>query len=148
MPLNPKIDPSINRIFDANINRAKEGLRVCEEITRFLLNRKDLTLQLKGLRHNIDSAVKLLPSYSSLLQQRDSLQDIGKNIHLYELKRKSIADIFFANLQRIKESLRVLEEFSKLIDTKVALKFKKLRYKTYEIEKESASLIVPLCNRG
>jgi len=135
----------VKRIIDANINRVKEGLRVCEEITRFILNSRSLTLALKEARHEIDTALKNLAAKGELLQERLSSSDVGKNIRVNELKRGSLGDIFFANIQRAKESARVLEEFSKLINTGASLKFKKVRYKIYAIEKKAALRISALC---
>ena len=127
----------INRIIDANINRLKEGLRVCEEITRFILNNARLTSDFKKIRHNLDSITKRLPEKSKLLKSRDALKDIGKNIYINELERWDAQDIFFANIQRTKESVRVLEEFSKLISKSIALDFKKIRYSLYDIERRT-----------
>jgi len=129
---------AINRILDANINRAKEGLRVCEEITRFILNNRKLTSEFKNIRHKIEAVVKDMPgSLSDRLEARVSGRDVGREIYASELKRKDLGDIFFANIQRVKESIRVLEEFTKLINTKSAVKFKSLRYEVYEIEKKT-----------
>lgn len=127
---------NINRIFDANLNRASEGLRVCEEITRFILESRAETSYLKKIRHEINSLAKALPAKKDLAKGRNSKNDIGKNIYANELKRGNIEDIFLANIQRVKESIRVLEEFSKLINTHIAIRFKKIRYNTYEIEKK------------
>lgn len=139
---------TINRIIDANINRAKEGLRVCEEITRFIVLSHQLTSRLKKIRHRIDTVVKGFPgSLAALLKERESLKDVGRNIYINELKRKNFQDIFFANIQRVKESIRVLEEFTKLVNKNSALKFKKIRYDIYEIEKKVAQRIARLCNR-
>lgn len=133
----PKTD-KINRIIDANINRVKEGLRVCEEITRFILESRILTAEFKKTRHEIDSIIEKLPAKTELIKDRDSLKDVGLNIHLAsEFKRNGYIDIFFANVQRIKESVRVLEEFSKLKDINLAVRFKKIRYTIYEIEKKA-----------
>ena len=142
MPRHFKID-SANRIIDANINRAKEGLRVCEEITRFILESRQLTSELKKIRHRIDALTKKLPLNSTdLLKGRESRRDVGKNIYINELKRKTLPDIFFANIQRVKESIRVLEEFTKLINRNIAVGFKQIRYDIYEIEKRAAARIV------
>jgi thiamine-phosphate pyrophosphorylase len=123
------------RVIDANLNRAKEGLRVCEEVTRFILNNQSLTDIFKDLRHKIDTRARKIYSTGKLLNYRESLSDVGRlNFHA-ELGRDNCKDIFFANIQRVKESLRVLEEFSKLVDSRGALGFKQLRYKVYEIEK-------------
>ena len=135
---------TINRIIDANINRAKEGLRVCEEITRFILESRRLSFQFKRIRHKIEFTLKGLPVNFSLLKGRDSLKDVGRTIHAFELKRRNFKDVFFANLQRVKESVRVLEEFAKLKSHKAALYFKKIRYELYEIEKTAAKKISSL----
>lgn len=138
---------SINRIIDANINRTKEGLRVLEEIARFILESPSLTSNFKRIRHKINTAIGHLPRHLLLLQARESRTDVGKNIYINELKRKNYRDIFFANVQRVKESVRVLEEFSKLMDRRAAVEFKKIRYDIYEVEKKAAGKIAALCNR-
>lgn len=136
-----KISNGVYRIIDANINRAKEGLRVCEEITRFILNSRNLTTQFKDIRHRIDKILKYLPPDIKLLKDRASLKDAGQKIYINELKRKDYQDIFFANMQRVKESVRVLEEFAKLIHKNTAIKFKDLRYDIYELEKRALKKI-------
>ncbi len=127
---------AIYRIIDANINRAKEGLRVCEEIARFSLGNRSFTAGLKRLRHAIDKALTQMPACAcDLLNYRNSRTDVGRRLSAHELKRKDVQDIFYANIQRVKESMRVLEEFSKLLNRKCALRFKKIRYSVYQIEK-------------
>jgi len=135
-----------NQIIDANINRLKEGLRVCEEIARFILKNRALTKEFKKIRHKIDILSKKLISPAVLVKSRCILSDVGRDIHILELERKSYQDILYANLQRAKESLRVLEEFSKLTNKNIALKFKKLRYTLYEMEKRIIKKIGTLCN--
>jgi len=83
-----------------------------------------------------------------LLKERKSLSDIGKDIYIHELKRKDYRDIFYANMQRVKESLRVLEEFSKLLNSNCAKRFKKIRYNIYEIEKITERRIISLRKRS
>lgn len=128
----------IYRIIDANINRAREGLRVCEEISRFILENRNLTARYKKIRHKLELIFKSYLKNGSLLTERYSRKDLGKNIIEGELNRKCIADIFFANIQRTKEAMRVLEEFSKLKNQSVAVACKNIRYEIYEIEKKSA----------
>ena len=137
---------SIKRIIDANINRLKEGLRVCEEIARFIIESHSLTSDFKRIRHEIDRLVKNVSGNTrlALISERDSLRDVGKNINTKELSRGNYQDIFFANMQRAKESARVLEEFSKLSNKNVAIRFKKIRYDIYEVEKKTAKRISPL----
>jgi thiamine-phosphate pyrophosphorylase len=137
----PKPDrfKGLYRIIDANINRVKEGLRVCEEVTRFVLDDRKLTSGLKKIRHRIDSISEGLRKDPRLIWQRDSRTDVGLKVKIQsELNRRNVADIFCANIQRVKESVRVLEEFSKLHDLKAALGFRKIRYNIYELEKKVA----------
>lgn len=136
------MDKGISRIIDANLNRLLEGLRVCEEITRFIVLDKNLTSRFKNLRHNITGlSGKWKIKDTCLLDSRDSLKDIGKPSIKEELKRRNCQDIFFANVQRAKESARVLEEFSKLENKRISAGFKDIRYRLYQIEKDSASKI-------
>jgi hypothetical protein len=125
-------------IIDANINRAKEGLRVCEDIARFFIGSKKLSSELKSIRHLVDScAILLSRDYSTLLKSRNSGTDAGRRIkNKNEFKRAGLNEILTSNFKRAEESLRVLEEMSKLTCVKAALGFKELRYKTYEAEKK------------
>jgi len=143
LPNNSKTK-AINRVIDANINRVKEGLRVCEEITRFILDNRNLTAEFKKIRHRTDAILKYLPSNTELIKKRQSLTDVGRKIYVNELKRKNYRDIFFANIQRVKESTRVLEEFTKLINKNIAVRFKGLRYDIYEVERKVAKIISPI----
>ncbi len=122
------------RMVDANFNRAKEGLRVCEDVCRYGFDRKTLTKQLKDLRHGLTSTVESL-NIRELLTARDIQSDVGRGSTVSEFKRESLQDVFYANAQRVKESLRVLEEVTKLLDPRCARKLKELRYKFYALEK-------------
>ena len=124
------------RILDANFNRAKEGLRVCEDICRYVWDDKVLTRLFKDTRHDLTkalSAVNILKALAS----RDIGSDVGKATTASETGRKDLDQVFWANAQRIKESLRVLEEILKLIDVQAALQVKSLRYRIYAIEQKS-----------
>jgi len=127
----------IYRVLDANLNRAAEGMRVCEEVTRFILNDRQLTTLFKNIRHQIFKISGVLMR-EKLIKRRESQQDVGRSLFYGELKRSSYQDIFFANMQRVKESIRVLEEFYKLVDKNTAIKLKKIRYHAYEVEKKVA----------
>ena len=131
-----KIDErKLLRIIDANFNRAKEGLRVCEDICRFILDDPAQTRQFKTLRHRLSAVIAALP-LGKLIECRNIDGDVGKKSTAVELKRKNISDIFYANSQRIKESLRVLEEFTKLLNRTLAEDLKKIRYQIYALEKK------------
>ncbi len=126
----------IYRIIDANLNRSREGLRVCEEIARFVLNDKSLTNEFKRLRHRITNCIRYYPAQlKEIVSARDSEGDIGRPKDPLERKRCNWKEISLANLERVKESLRVLEEFSELLDKKIADRFKRFRFKAYDIEK-------------
>ncbi|MGD9393935.1 MAG: thiamine phosphate synthase, partial [Dehalococcoidia bacterium] len=58
------------RIIDANLNRAGEGLHLLEEIARMVLNDAALTQQLKAIRHEILKGD--LAFNQPLVQSRDS----------------------------------------------------------------------------
>lgn len=133
--------PEIYRIIDANLNRSREGLRVCEDVARFVLNSKALTCDLKEVRHAIsDIAKRSCKGLNALPDSRDADGDVGGRSSMKsEMGRKSTVDIFAANIERVKESLRVLEEFFKLIDRKASIKFCNLRFRVYSIEKKALS---------
>jgi hypothetical protein len=129
------------RIIDANFNRSREGLRVCEEVTRLVWNSPALTRELKSVRHGITDILKSdRAAFKILFKARDVRSDVGrKERQKSEMRRLDYSDIFSANIERAKESLRVLEEFFKLINKDDSAKFTKLRFKVYEIEKKALS---------
>ncbi|HAH21412.1 MAG: hypothetical protein A2Y00_03940 [Omnitrophica WOR_2 bacterium GWF2_43_52] len=134
------MDKGILRIIDANYNRVLEGIRVCEEITRFVLSARLLTASFKYTRHTIVATMKKWHIQKhALLDSRNSQNDVGKPSARAELTRLDYKDIFYANIQRSKESVRVLEECAKLNNKAIARLFKDIRYRLYEIEKKTHS---------
>jgi len=129
------------RIIDANYNRSKEALRVIEDIFRFLWEDKKLFRKAKLLRHSLTDSLKNRIIFKEMITQRDSYKDIGKLVDNLELQRKNIEDILYANFQRAKESIRVLEEIFKIIDKKIVYKFKSIRYNLYSLEKSVSKKI-------
>lgn len=123
----------IYRVIDANYNRAKEGLRVCEDVCRFFLNETGFTKEYKTLRHQLSVVVGKL-HIIEVITSRNITGDVGKSSISGELKRKKVEDIYYANSQRAKESIRVLEEFAKLINVRLAQAMKKIRYEVYGLE--------------
>ncbi len=123
----------IKRIIDANLNRAREGLRVVEDIARFVLNDKQTTQAIKNMRAEISIIQK---KHKEFLNFRNTELDVGVKLsNTNENNRNSMEDIVEANIKRVEESLRVLEEMFKFLDKEAALTFKDLRYKSYTIEK-------------
>ncbi len=140
----------IYRILDANFNRAREGFRVCEEIARFVLDEKRLTQKLKASRHKLSDILKRLPpeSRQQLLAARAVTTDVGQDYSPLEGGRSHVEALFLANIQRCKESLRVLEETSKCVDDKAPKQIKKIRFETYDIEKRVVPKLVALRDNG
>jgi len=120
----------IERLIDANLNRLKEGLRVVEDICRYVHNDTTLTPQIKTLRHQLQSAYS-----KERLTHRDIEGDTQKSSRKSELTRTSLDDLVIANFSRTQESARVLEEVFKLNSIELSELFKQLRYKLYAIEK-------------
>ena len=131
-----KIDKeAVYRILDANGNRTKEALRVCEDIARFILNDRQSTLAYKDIRHRMAGIYKKIGIFTKdAIKARNITEDVGRKTTTMELRRRQAKDIFFANSQRIKESVRVLEEFTKLLNKSSAVDLKKIRYRTYDLE--------------
>ena len=130
---------AIKRVADANLNRAREGLRVVEDIARFVLDNEQLTNFAKNMRSEISILQKKHKDFISL---RETESDVGVKLEsVNEKRRDSIEDIVLANIKRTQESLRVLEEIFKLIDEESSLKFKALRYNSYILEKNTIESI-------
>lgn len=136
------MDKGVYRIIDANLNRVMEGIRVSEDIIRFSSNNETLTVRLKNLRHDVFEAIKELRKehLEELVSSRD-INDVGIRSTDSEKTRENLVDLFLANTQRGKESLRVLEEVLKLFDTDLSQKFKTFRFTLYEIEKAAVKEI-------
>ena len=118
------------RLLDANLNRLREGIRVVEDIYRYIFNDKETATQLKTLRHN--SRINI---YKELLDSRDIKNDVLKVSTSSEQNRTDLNSILIANFKRAQESARVLEEFGKLIDIETSENFKNIRYELYHLEK-------------
>ncbi len=140
------MDKGVYRIIDANLNRVMEAIRVSEDIIRFSSNNEALTQKLKDLRHKVFEAIKDLRKehLEELVSSRD-LNDVGRKSSESEKRREDLVDLFLANTQRGKESLRVLEEVLKLFDQDLSQKFKRFRFKLYEIEKTAVKDLENIC---
>lgn len=119
------------RLIDANLNRLKEGIRVVEDISRFILNNGEIARTLKEIRH---LATPQNNESSKYLKFRNVSGDPLKKSLQSENKRTNINDILIANLKRGQESARVLEESFKLLDIEESEKYKHIRYKLYDLE--------------
>ena len=122
--------------MDANFNRTKEGLRVCEDLCRYNWGQRTLTRAFKDVRHELTNIIEVLDIQKALVA-RYIQGDVGRTTTVSESKRKDMNSIFWANSQRVKESLRVLEEVTKLIDAGISSRLKVLRYKVYALEQKA-----------
>jgi thiamine-phosphate pyrophosphorylase len=138
----------VERILDANLNRAREGLRILEEWCRFGLEDEALTTECKDMRQILGRWHA--PSFKAA---RDTAQDVGTAItHAQEVRRGDLSQLLQANLGRVQEALRSLEEYSKLSTGVVVAEgvatgvlasgdgeqmnavMKQLRYRVYQLE--------------
>ena len=117
------------RLIDANLNRLREGIRVVEDIFRYVYNDKQTATALKKLRH-----LSRLENYIELLETRDVKNDVLRNSIKSEQNRTDLYSILIANFKRAQESSRVLEEFCKLISIEDSENFKYIRYELYNLE--------------
>lgn len=126
---------SARRIFDVAANRAVEGLRAIEDFTRLHLNDRNLSEQLKTARHRLVEFWAAIQGGNGL-QFRDILNDVGTTIETeQEFRRQGLIQIVLANFARLKQSLRSMEEYSKLLDPCISRQLEQLRYLSYSLEK-------------
>lgn len=117
------------RLIDANLNRLREGIRVVEDIFRYVYNDKNTAIKLKKLRH-----LARTENFTELLETRDVENDVLRSSIKSEQNRDDLYSILIANFKRAQESSRVLEEFTKLTSIKDSENFKYIRYELYSLE--------------
>ncbi|HVS73527.1 MAG TPA: thiamine phosphate synthase [Phycisphaerae bacterium] len=133
---------SILRMLDANANRAREALRVLEDVARFALNDAPLSEDLKRLRHDLAGALAALPMDQAMLV-RDTPHDVGTSISTpAEGRRESLSAIATAAGKRLSEALRSMEECAKTLNTHAAKTIERLRYRGYTLEQALARIAV------
>ncbi|XUX01368.1 MAG: thiamine phosphate synthase [Dehalogenimonas sp.] len=126
------------RIIDANLDRATEGLRVLEDIARFVLDDASLSGELKTLRHSIHQACPDIAK--ELVSARDTVGDVGRKVEHRKEAELDLMDTVSANSRRVEQSLRVLEEISRtpgMVPNGTV--FEEARYAMYSFEKELIS---------
>lgn len=141
------------RMIDANLNRSSEGLRVLEDVARFILNDAELCQRLRTLRHDLARETESLNI--GLLSQRDSEHDVGhphpiqfppeeREPNMKTTSLQGLLDLVTANAKRVEESLRVLEELAKLPEISPVLNsasFEQARFALYNLERDLISRI-------
>ena len=125
---------AVARILDANLNRAREGLRVGEELARFVLSQGRLQREFKAVRHALTRAERAAGG-EAWVRHRAADRDPGADVRLRRpAPRRVLADLARANLRRAEEALRVLEELCALKVPATGRRFQRLRFRTYTLE--------------
>ncbi len=125
------------RIIDANINRAQEGLRVIEDFYRYRFDEEDKEAhkRLRTLRHRFSEVARSLTESYPLLKERDTDSDEGRSNSISSYREKS--DLVYANFQRVKQALRVIEEAMRLVpDIGASELVREIRFLVYDLERE------------
>jgi len=130
MTVTPPSDNRIAQLIDANLDRAREGLRVMEDWCRFGLKRNDFSIQIKDWRQQLGAH-----HHNIYRKARLTSEDPAMGVsHPLQKNRSTPEDIFIANSSRVQEALRVIEEFTRITDPKLSEVATRVRYETYEIE--------------
>ena len=119
----------IARLLDANLNRAREGLRVVEDWCRLELQRPELVARLKHYRQRLGQCHP-----SALKQARHAASDPGIGMAHPAQQERSPRQVVAANCARVQEALRVLEEFGRHGTAELAVTAATIRYGLYDLE--------------
>jgi thiamine-phosphate pyrophosphorylase len=123
------------RVIDAAANRAGEALRVIEDYLRFVLDDRHLTSHCKQVRHDLTAALEIFPR-GERHAARETQADVGTGVTLpAEQTRDSAPAVLHANFSRLEQSLRSLEEFSKILSPDTAAVVEQLRYRAYTLQR-------------
>jgi len=130
------------RLIDANVDRVGEGLRVLEDVARFLLDDAVLSRRLKTLRHRLSRDIRSLEG--QLLASRRVKEDVGARLGRARPpggaeEHEDLPALVRANASRVQQSLRVLEELARLSDSPLRTKsaeFEGCRFEVYDLEQE------------
>ena len=118
------------QIIDANLDRAREGLRVLEDWARFALGRKDLVKRIKNFRQTLGK--HHLKVYKD---SRNFTKDECTGLsHPEQFKRNDSNSIISSNAARVQEALRVIEEFSRGHNHNLYKISSEIRYEIYNLE--------------
>lgn len=120
----------IERLLDANLDRAREGLRVLEDWARFALERPDLVARCKDLRQRLGR----LHDRRYKLARHTADDPANGQTHPAQAERHSPEQVLAANAGRVQEALRVLEEFGRALDPPLAAEAAAIRYALYDLE--------------
>ena len=130
------------RILDASVNRSAEAVRVLEDILRFCMNDEFLSQEAKAIRHEL-AIIFAREDLQTRIRLRDVLQDVGVGTTISKTPpRTEMKHVFAANAARASQSIRSLEECSRLVVPAVTAAFEQLRYRIYTLEKAAMTIIL------
>ncbi len=159
------------QIIDANLNRLREGIRVAEEIVRYLPQAKKSYILLQSVRRKVGRLENKIREKLcwQIVEARNTSIDLGANstatvsrnarlssrkgagkhaqslIDAVEVKHAELA-ILSANFKRAEEAARSLEEYLKLFSMGTASEnFRKIRFELYDIEQKAQQAALSLC---
>ncbi|MCA9134267.1 MAG: thiamine phosphate synthase [Planctomycetales bacterium] len=121
------------RVVDANANRAAEGLRTLEDTARLVREDALAAEWLKQLRHQLGEVLAGIDR-PQRLSSRDTVSDAGTQLTATnEIRRDNLTQVVTTASERVGQSLRCLEEYSKLLSPQLSQQFKQLRYAAYDV---------------
>jgi len=121
---------AIERLLDANLDRAREGLRVIEDWCRFGLARPDLVSRTKDFRQRLGRCHQA--RYK--LARHTASDPAAGMAHGAQAERQGAVAVVAANCGRVQEALRVLEEFGRAQPGPLAAEAAAIRYGLYDLE--------------
>lgn len=125
---------SLQRTIDASLNRLAEGLRVMEDLARYVLNDAELSRDCKAVRHEARRLPDRWPA-GWLSSRRDVAGDVGTGIEAVdEGVRAGTWEVAAAAGNRAAEAMRTIEECCKVVDGEAARLVESMRYRLYELD--------------
>jgi thiamine-phosphate pyrophosphorylase len=135
---------AVLRLIDANLDRAREGLRVLEDWARYGLGSAPLVERTKDMRQRLGRCHR-----DVYKQARHAATDPATGLaHPAQQERRRPEQVVAANAARVQEALRVLEEFGRALDPALATEAATLRYGLYDLELELLGLQASTGPRG
>ncbi|MDG2199799.1 MAG: thiamine phosphate synthase [Phycisphaerales bacterium] len=132
---------SIPRTIDASLNRLAEGLRVMEDLARYVFDDAELSRSCKEIRHEARRLPDRWPA-GWLETVRDVAGDVGTRIDVSdEGTRAGLWDVAVAAGHRAAEALRTIEELTKTFDADAASMVESMRYRLYDLDTRLRTLL-------
>lgn len=127
-------------MVDANLNRAKEGLRVAEDAARFVLGDHHLASRCRAIRHDLQKHVQSwgVPIHAIIAERDiDADTETGATVR-NATSRTGLGDLVGSSMSRAAEALRCIEDALRLIDPTGthASHIEKLRFASYAVAKQ------------